>query len=346
MALPSIIIDDPGTLFLNGPPVMLTAYPTGGPWSGPGMTGNQFDPSEAGLGNHMLTYSIPPESWGCAAQRDVYISVIMPPMPVADFEGVTSGCAPLTVQFINKSIHGESYTWDFGDKQYSSEKDPVHTYFVPGTYLVKLTVHNLAGEAVANGIIEVYQNPSAIFDAYPKNVVNNEQIVIFYSYSYFAGSWLWRFGDGETSTEENPYHKYVSPGSYTVSLLVSTQEGCIDSAVMETPVLVEWKEGTLKFPNVFKWNGTGPTGGEWSEGVYPSMDEVFRPFFENVMEYTLQIFNRWGVLIYESNNLKKGWDGYFGNGNLAPQGVYVWKASGRYADGEYFDMVGDVTFLH
>lgn len=346
MPLPSIIIDDPGTLFLNGPPVALTAYPTGGTWSGPGITGNMFDPSEAGPGKHMLTYSIPPERWGCSAQRDVYVRVIMPPMPVADFEGATSGCAPLTVKFINKSQHGESYIWDFGDKQYSSEKDPEHTYFVPGTYLVKLTVHNIAGESVRNDVVEVYRNPSAILDAYPRHVVNNEQIVVFYSYSHFAESWLWRFGDGETSTEENPWHKYESPGSYNVSLIVSTREGCVDSAELDTPVLVEWKEGTLKFPNAFRWNGTGPTGGEWVEGVDPSMDEVFRPFFENIIEYRLQIFNRWGVLIYESYDLKKGWDGYFGDGNLAPQGVYVWKASGRYADGEYFDMVGDVTFLH
>jgi PKD repeat protein len=270
----------------------------------------------------------------------------MPPLPVADFEGATTGCAPLTVQFINKSVNAESYTWDFGDKQYSSEKNPLHTYFVPGNYIVKLTVHNIAGESVRNGIITVYQNPSAIFDAYPTNVVNNEQIVVFYSYSYFAQSWLWRFGDGETSTEENPYHKYESPGTYTVSLSVATAEGCVDSAVMETPVVVEWKTGTIKYPNVFKWNETGPTGGQWSEGVYAGMDNVFRPFFENVIEYKLQIFNRWGVLFYESHDLAKGWDGYFGAGNLAPQGVYVWKASGRYADGEYFDMVGDVTFLH
>lgn len=346
MALPSIIVDGPDTLFLNGSPVTLTAYPTVGTWSGPGMTGNVFDPSEAGLGSHTLTYSVPPMSWGCDARQDIRIDVIMPPMPVAAFEGVTEGCAPLAVQFVNKSIYGESYTWDFGDKQYSSEKNPVHTYYVPGNYIVKLTVHNIAGESVANGIITVHQNPSAIIDAYPTNVVNNEQIVIFYSYSYFADSWLWKFGDGATSTEENPYHKYESPGTYTVSLNVSTTNGCLDSTVMVTPVVVEWKTGELKFPNVFKWNETGPTGGEWSEGVNPYMDEVFRPFFENVIEYRLQIFNRWGTLIYESHDLKRGWDGYFGNGNLAPQGVYVWKATGRYADGEYFDMVGDVTFLH
>jgi hypothetical protein len=54
----------------------------------------------------------------------------------------------------------------------------------------------------------------------------------------------------------------------------------------------------------------------------------------------------WGVLIYESWDIYKGWDGYFGNGNLAVQGVYVWKVIGRYADGTYFKKIGDVTFLH
>ena len=346
MPLPRIIIDDPGTVFLNGPTVTITAYPTGGTWTGTGMTGNVFNPAEAGLGTHLLTYTLPPRSWGCAAAESVRITVTLPPPPVADFEGLAAGCAPLTVRFKNKSIHGESYTWDFGDRQYSDEKDPEHTYYVPGSYVVKLTVRNLAGESVRNGIIKVHQNPSAIFDAYPVNVVNNEQIVIFYSYSYFADNHLWMFGDGETSTEENPYHKYEKEGTYIVSLKVTTSEGCVDSASMETPVVVEWKTGEIMFPNVFKWNESGPTGGQWDEGVYPGMDYVFRPFFENVIEYRLQIFNRWGALIYESYELQKGWDGYFGNGSLAPQGVYVWKVNGRYADGEYFDMAGDVTFLH
>ncbi len=149
-----------------------------------------------------------------------------------------------------------------------------------------------------------------------------------------------------TSTEENPYHKYENPGSYTVSLVTTSADGCIDTSFLDTPIVVDWKTGYIKFPNVFKWNGTGPTGGAWQEGVYPEMDNVFRPFFENIMEYRLQIFNRWGVLIYESNDLKKGWDGYFEDKNLAEQGVYVWKVNGRFADGEYFDKVGDVTFLH
>ena len=346
MPLPKIIIEDPGPVFINGSPVMLTAYPTGGIWSGTAMSGNVFDPASAGLGTHTLTYSMPPHSWGCAASETIRVTVVMPPLPEAKFEGESAGCAPLTVHFKNKSKHGESYTWDFGDRQYSDEEHPVHTYYVPGSYIVKLTVANMAGQSVRNGTVTVFQNPSAIFDAYPTNVVNNEQIVIFYSYSYYADAWLWDFGDGHTSTEENPYHKYEEAGTYKVSLNVTTNEGCVDSAVMKTPVVVEWKEGEITFPNVFKWNETGPTGGQWDEGVYPGMDNVFRPFFENVIEYRLQIFNRWGALIYESHDLAKGWDGYFGNGSLAPQGVYVWKVSGRFADGGYFDQAGDVTFLH
>ncbi len=346
MPVPVITLENPGTLFINGAPVVLNATPPGGIWSGPGMTGNIFDPNTAGIGTHVIIYETIPDRWGCMSKDTMHIRVIMPPVPVADFEPDTTGCSPLTVQFVNKSLYGEVFVWDFGDGIYSNEENPVHTYYIPGQYLVKLIVNNITGESIHNGIITVYQNPAAIFDAYPANVVNNEQIVVFYNYSHYGSTYLWSFGDGEVSSEENPYHKYLNPGSYIVSLTVITEDGCVDSAVMHTPVTVDWKEGNIDFPSVFKWNETGPTGGQWRPGVYPEMDYVFRPFYENVIEYKLQIFNRWGVLIYESNDLNKGWDGYFGDGNLAMQGVYVWKVSGRYADGSYFDKAGDVTFLH
>lgn len=346
MPVPVLTMDRTGTLFINGPPVTLNATPEGGIWSGTGVTDNIFNPNIAGLGTHIIRYETIPDRWGCMAKDTIHITVLMPPTPVAGFEPDTSGCTPLTVHFINTSLYGEVYTWDFGDGVYSNVENPVHTYYVPGNYIVRLIVNNITGQSVHSGIINVFQNPAAIFNAYPTDVVNNEQIVVFYNYSYYGSLYFWRFGDGQFSTEENPFHKYQNPGNYTVSLSVTSVDGCIDSAVLETPVVVEWKKGHISFPNVFKWNGTGPTGGQWRPGVYPEMDFVFRPFFENVIEYKLQIFNRWGVLIFESNDLSKGWDGYFGDGNLALQGVYVWKTTGRYADGSYFDLVGDVTFLH
>jgi hypothetical protein len=344
--IPEIVIESVGIQYINNPPLTLRATPEGGVFSGDGVTGYIFDPAVAGIGTHIIEYQTAPDKFGCIATDTIHISVVTKPLPEADFEPDTVGCTPLTVRFINKSVYGESYIWDFGDNVYSNEKNPSHTYYIAGNYIVKLTVINVTGQSIHNGTVRVFQNPTSVFNAYPTNIVNNEQIVVFYNYSFYDVSSLWNFGDGNTSTEENPYHKYENPGSYTVSLVTTSADGCIDTSFLDTPIVVDWKTGFIKFPNVFKWNGTGPTGGAWQEGVYPEMDNVFRPFFENIMEYKLQIFNRWGVLIYESNDLKKGWDGYFEDKNLADQGVYVWKVTGRFADGEYFDKVGDVTFLH
>jgi PKD repeat protein len=344
--VPDIVIEEVGLQYLNSPPVTLSATPAGGLFSGDGVSGNIFDPGTAGLGTHIIQYQTIPDKFNCIAIDTIHIRVVNKPLPVADFEPDTVGCTPLTVKFINKSAYGETYIWDFGDNTFSAEKEPAHTYYVPGNYIIKLTVINITGQSIHSGIIKVYQNPTAIFNAYPTNIVNNEQIVVFYNYSYYDSLNLWRFGDGATSSEKNPYHKYENPGSYTVSLITTSSEGCIDTTFLETPIIVDWKTGYINFPNVFKWNGSGPTGGLWQEGVYPEMDYVFRPFSENIMEYNLQIFNRWGVLIYESNDLHKGWDGYSEDKNLAQQGVYVWKVTGRFADGEYYTRVGDVTFLH
>jgi hypothetical protein len=346
VSVPVVSIDRVGTLYINTAPVKLIAMPTGGTFSGPGITGSDFSPNEAGLGTHVITYTTAVDKFGCFSEDTIHIQVVFPPVPSAYWLPDTSGCTPLTVPFRNLSTAGESFIWDFGDKTYSAEKNPVHTYYIPGNYIVKLLVSNIVGSSSHQGIIRVYQSPAAIFDAYPTNVVNNEQVVVFYNYSTNASTYLWNFGDSATSTELNPWHKFENPGTYSVSLLVSSDAGCKDSTVIKTPILVKWREGFIKYPNVFRWNRSGPTGGFWSEGVSPDMDCVFRPFFENVIDYDLQIFNRWGILIYESHDLHKGWDGYYGTNNLAIQGVYVWKVKGQYADGTYFSTAGDVTFLH
>jgi hypothetical protein len=346
MPVPVVTIKPVGTVYLNTPPFKLEAKPQGGIFSGTGIRDTVFDPRFAGEGTHIITYETLTDRFGCSALDTIHIRVTYPPVPQAYWLPDTSGCNPLTVQFRNKSKTGDTYIWDFGDKTYSVEKNPVHTYFVPGNYIVRLTVTNLAGSSYHQGIIVVFQQPAAIFAAYPTNVTNNNQIVIFTNHSYFGESYLWNFGDSTSSSDVNPYHKYEKPGSYTVKLFAVSADGCVDSAFLNTPVVVDWKTGDINFANVFKWNESGPTGGIWREGAHSDMDKVFRPFFENVIEYKLQIFSRWGVLIYESDDLAKGWDGYRDDGTLAPQGVYVWKVTGRFADGDYFTRIGDVTFLH
>lgn len=344
MPVPVALLDSVGIMYSNQPPLTLKASPPGGVYSGSGVSNGIFDPGIAGVGKHIIKYITPPDRYGCSGSDTIHIKVIRPPLPHANFLPDSTGCSPLKVKFKNLSQLGDHYLWDFGDKTFSQDKNPEHTYYIPGSFIVKLTVSNSTGQATFNRVISVNQSPSAIFTLYPTEIINNSQIVVFTNLSIYGISYLWDFGDGNQSTEENPWHKYESEGSYSVSLKVTSTDGCIDSLKYTSNVIVDYKEGSIKFPNVFKWNESGPTGGYWTEGELN--DNVFRPFVTNVTKYELQIYNRWGTLIYTSNDLHKGWDGYFSKGDLALQGVYVWKVTGQYADGSYFEIVGDVTFLH
>lgn len=281
---------------------------------------------------------------GCTDTASLQINVMIQPAPVADFVPDTTGCTPLTVNFRNNSLAGVTYIWDFGDKTYSTDFEPNHTYNIPGEYIVKLTVTNNSGQSSHNRLITVYQNPTALFNVYPTDVFSNTQVVVFTNMSHYGAYYLWDFGDGTYSTEISPWHKYDTVGVYRVTLKVTSEDGCTDSLRFDSPIRVDFKNGDIEFPNAFRWNQSGPTGGYWNDDYID--DTVFRPFFKNIIGYKLQIFNRWGVLIYESHELNKGWDGYFRDGNLAGEGVYVYKVTGQYADGEYFVKTGDVTFLH
>ncbi len=101
-------------------------------------------------------------------------------------------------------------------------------------------------------------------------------------------------------------------------------------------------EYNIQFPNAFTPNSNGPTNGYYTPGL-PNND-VFHPVYEGVVEYHLSIFNRRGELIFECNDINIGWDGYI-NDRLAAQGVYVWKARGKYSNGENFVKFGNVMLI-
>lgn len=340
---PVVDITPIDTLFANDPPIPLIAT-LDGIWTGNGVIDNTFDPSLAGVGTHEIIIETLPDNNGCVGYDTTYITVVLPPLPVADFEPDTTGCSPLSVQFINNSINGETYLWDFGDGTYSNEINPLHIFHLPGVYLIKLTVSSISGESIHYGEVSVYQNPIPLFEIYPHIITADNQIIRTINNSLYSYYYLWDFGDGETSNEFQPWYQYTEEGIYTITLVTTSINGCVDSLVYSTPIEVSFNEGYMIFPNAFRWNQSGPTGGYWKENVIDNT--IFHPIFENVLEYNLIIYNRWGELIYESDDIYKGWDGYVYNGKLAMQGVYVWKATGIYLNGKTFEMVGDVTFLH
>lgn len=121
-------------------------------------------------------------------------------------------------------------------------------------------------------------------------------------------------------------------------------ESLSDTSLIKAPEKDTQDIGSISFPNAFRWNHAGSKGGYWKENE--TDDYVFRPVFRNVADYKLQIYNRGGELIFESNDIYKGWDGYIKNGDVAIQGVYIWKAKGKFSDGTSYDRIGDVTFLY
>jgi len=136
-------------------------------------------------------------------------------VPEAAFSLNVDDADPLTVSFTNGSTGALSYIWDFGDNSGGFQRDVEHTYTENGTFTIKLTVANRGGQdkdTVAQ-TITVSLPPAPNFS--PKV---NDRTVVFTNTSENSVSWLWDFGDGNTSTEENPTHTYADNGLFTVTL--------------------------------------------------------------------------------------------------------------------------------
>jgi len=174
---------------------------------------------------------------------DMTIVVSDVDVPVANFSATPmSGNTPLTVQFTDLSSgNTTSWLWNFGDGGTSTNQNPNHTYTTPGSYTVSLTATNSGGsDTVVGGSPIVVNNvaaPVANFSATPMSGYAPLTVQFTDLSSGGATSWLWDFGDGSTSTSQNPSHTYNIVGSYTVSLTASNNGGS-DTVLGGAPVIV------------------------------------------------------------------------------------------------------------
>ena len=267
---------------------------------------------------------------------------IQAPPPTADFAGGGNGCAPITIQFENLSEYGTNYLWNFGDGGISMNNEPVYTYYFPGTYTVSLLVTGPGGNEISvhDTVVHVYPNATAYFTANPP-IVNTGDPVYFYNLSNQANQFLWDFGDGQTSTQLSPVHVFQEVGSYDITLIANNEYNCPDTLTVDDAVLVDIG-GYIEFPNAFTPDPLGGTNGAYDPNTLNN--DVFFPVFAGVEDYQLQIYNRWGELLYESTDVNRGWDGYY-KGVLVQQGVYVWRARVTFTDGKQVIRAGDLTLL-
>jgi gliding motility-associated-like protein len=141
-------------------------------------------------------------------------------------------------------------------------------------------------------------------------------------------SWLWNFGDGNSETIPDPTHSYPNSGYHRVSLVVTSSHGCQDS-VNYTLVTTEG----IRIPNVFTPNDDG-------------VNDLF--FIETYGEFevaNMKIFNRWGILIWETSNPVEYWDGKSRDGNEFPSSTYFYVYNAKSSSGKTYESSGSVTLL-
>ncbi len=348
-ALPEIEVDfelSTDTLVLPDGEVELANFSTTGlvyEWDfGDSDTSNVYDP-----GSHVYDtpgiYRINLTVSGAICSKDAGRNlVVLPAAPVIDFAAdTTAGCAPLTLGFHNQSQYAiaSSYYWEFGDGNTSGAENPVHTYGRAGVYTVRLYAENIAGsgaELIREEYITVFTQPITNFSLRPSTVYIPDQEVFFRNASENADSFVWDFGDGDTSAAHNPVHLYDSVGIYDISLIAANDDGCADTLTLYSAV--EAVEGGREdTPNAFTPGGTGETSSE-------TINDIFVPHVEGVTQFHMLIYNRWGLLLFESHDQSVGWDGYF-QGKMQPADVYVYRLELTYGDGREQVKVGDVTLV-
>ncbi|WP_277482276.1 PKD-like domain-containing protein [Catalinimonas alkaloidigena] len=319
---------------------------------GDGNTSTEKDPAShtyEDYGQYIITLTV--SNGACEKQYEERVMIdIDPSLPFVEFNVDThEGCGPLTVTFTNASnyVNPATFQWNFGDGTGASGVEhPIHTYDKPGKYSVKLEAVNIFGEhkvIMKKFLVEVYDQPTAIFSAGPPTVYLPDRPIATVNQSTGATAYEWHFGDGTVSNEFEPTHIYTEEGLYDVMLIAFNDSGCSDTLLIERLINVKKPEaGKTRIPNSFTPNPDGSNGGNYQYGDVSN--DIFIPIIDGVSDMSMTIYNRWGKVMFTSKSKNIGWDGYY-EGQLCPADVYYYKIELNFSNGERKTEYGDVTLI-
>ncbi len=310
-------------------------------------------------GTHSVTLSIISDK-GCVATvtEPVYINYI----PLANYTGGGQGCPILTVNnftdvsSVTPPAQIVSWSWNFGNTATSTNQSPgTLTYGNPSpvqnaVYSVSLLVSTDSGCVSTNyssPCVTVYPHPLAGFSWGPLDPEPDIMSPVVYLFDQSVGAsgqngLQWYLGDiflanqlNNYTNVQNPIHSYDYPEPYIyyVTQWVQNSYGCRDSLTKPVEIKPNW---TFYIPNAFSPNGDGVNEGFKGTGI--GID---------LTTYNLWIFDRWGMMIFYSNDLEKTWDGKIQgkNGDIVQEDVYVWKV--RFSDftGKKHEYKGTVSVV-
>ena len=272
-------------------------------------------------------------NFGCSDTADMGLYVY--PSPTISFTADTA-CQGEDFFFTGNAsvVPGsiQSYAWTFGDGGTSNIQNPTYKYKNSGTFTVSFTAVSDQGCSTVlsvPGAALSLVKPVADFGSTHLGSRGFESDYQFADRSSGATDWLWTFGDGQSNTTQNPKITFNDTGRMRIELFVTNADGCSDTSVkflLLKPELMWW------MPDAFTPNRD-------------TKNEVWGPVgLSGTISYHLQLFNRWGELIWDNTNPNQGWDGTF-NGTPVQEGVYPWTVWLRYIDGRFYSFRGTVTVL-
>ncbi|MFN5333733.1 MAG: PKD domain-containing protein [Bacteroidota bacterium] len=244
---------------------------------------------------------------------------------------VSNGCVPLRPVIRDTSLGAATYDWVTSDGQRSALAQPNFIFNTPGTYTIKQIIFNNNScnlkDSTERTLI-VFTPPTAGFTYNPFPSKENEPTRFTSTASADVVKWDWDFGDGSRSDQKDPTHQFNATGFYNVCQIVTNANGCVDTLCQSVEAII----ATLQdLPNAFTPNGDG-------------INDIFLVRGFGITKMTLRIFNRQGLLVFESKSQNIGWDGTY-NGTPQPMDAYAWTLDVEYFTGEKFRKKGDVTLI-
>lgn len=346
---PPLTVTSISDTICSGSSALLTATAKGGDeqytysWQPVNLNGASIQVAPVVTTTYTVTVS---DKCGTPSARDT-ITVTVIPSPVVNFSaGNSSGCAaPLCVNFTDSSTTAVGkivqWKWDFGSSNGIPEgssdfQNPQHCYKTSGHYSITLTVRNSFGctaSASKPNLITVYPTPLADFEV-PDIVSILSPEVSFQNTSNGGTNWNWDFGDSSstknTSVLFNPTHIYSGIGLYCIRLIAANTYNCIDTTIK---CLTIQPTSCIYIPNAFTPNGDGKNDTFFAKG-------------ENMHDFRMLIYDRWGNLVFYSEDMNKQWDGRVkADGLIAQQDVYVYLVTAKDIHNKSHRFVGTVTLV-
>ena len=292
---------------------------------------NTVSHSYAAAGTYMVKLILQDTNF-CNSPDSVTKTLRVSPVVKAQFD-VPDGCVPYSAVINNTSLAGQQFLWNFGDGGTSTAMDPVHTYTDTGTFTISLLVidSNTCNirDSTTRAVV-VHAKPRAVFSAAPDPPEYNTPTV-FTNNSTGASHYIWLFGDGDSTaknTADTTQHQYQETGTFNACLIAINPYECADTVCHPVETLIN---PLLDVPNAF-------TPGRFGQ------NSIVRVRGFGIRSMNWKIYNRWGQVVFQSNNPDYGWDGTF-KGTAQPMDVYAYTLEATFFDGKKTTRKGDITLI-